>query len=77
MFVIFALKDESNRGAMGKTGAGPFFRRPLSALQSTPWSANIKILQLWHCSSLYSALAHVLDGRLVTRSISREILGLD
>ncbi|KAG7008429.1 aquaglycerol porin AQY3 [Physcia stellaris] len=25
MFVIFALKDESNRGAMGKTGAGPFF----------------------------------------------------
>ena len=27
MFVIFALKDESNRGAMGKSGAGPFFRR--------------------------------------------------
>ena len=27
MFVIFALKDESNRGAMGKTGAGPFFRK--------------------------------------------------
>ena len=25
MFVIFALKDESNRGAMGRTGAGPFF----------------------------------------------------
>lgn len=25
MFVIFALKDETNRGAMGKTGAGPFF----------------------------------------------------
>lgn len=25
MFVIFALKDESNRGAMGKTGAGSFF----------------------------------------------------
>ena len=24
-FVIFALKDESNPGAMGKTGAGPFF----------------------------------------------------
>lgn len=25
MFVIFALKDESNRGAMGKSGAGSFF----------------------------------------------------
>jgi aquaglyceroporin related protein, other eukaryote len=25
MFVIFALKDDSNPGAMGKTGAGPFF----------------------------------------------------
>jgi aquaglyceroporin related protein, other eukaryote len=25
MFVIFALKDESNQGAMGKTGAGQFF----------------------------------------------------
>ena len=25
MFVIFALKDDSNAGAMGKTGAGPFF----------------------------------------------------
>ncbi|MCJ1276642.1 hypothetical protein MMC21_004448 [Puttea exsequens] len=25
MFVIFALKDDSNQGAMGKTGAGPFF----------------------------------------------------
>jgi len=25
MFVIFALKDDSNPGAMGKTGAGPMF----------------------------------------------------
>ena len=25
MFVIFALKDDSNPGAMGKTGAGQFF----------------------------------------------------
>ncbi|CZR65721.1 related to channel proteins [Phialocephala subalpina] len=25
MFVIFALKDDSNPGAMGKTGAGPLF----------------------------------------------------
>ena len=25
MFVIFALKDESNQGAMGKSGAGKFF----------------------------------------------------
>lgn len=32
MFVIFALKDESNRGAMGKTGAGPFFRMLFDAI---------------------------------------------
>ena len=25
VFVIFALQDETNRGAMGKTGAGPLF----------------------------------------------------
>ena len=25
MFVLFALKDESDRGAMRKAGAGPFF----------------------------------------------------
>jgi aquaglyceroporin related protein len=25
MFVIFALKDDSNPGAMGKSGAGTFF----------------------------------------------------
>lgn len=30
MFVIFALKDDSNPGAMGKSGAGPFF--PLALL---------------------------------------------
>ena len=32
MFLIFALKDESNRGAMGKTEAGPFLPLALSFL---------------------------------------------
>ena len=30
MVLIFTLKDESNRGAMGKSGAGPSF--PLASL---------------------------------------------
>ena len=43
MFIIFALKDESNRGAMGKTGAGPFFRKLSNALYYT-WPAQLLIL---------------------------------
>jgi len=42
MFVIFALKDESNRGAMGKTGAGPFFRKLSSALKFFEWAADVR-----------------------------------
>jgi len=34
MFFIFALKDDSNPGAMGKTGAGPLFHLALFFLIS-------------------------------------------
>jgi len=42
MFVIFALKDESNRGAMGKSGAGPFFRRLLGTLEFIERGADVR-----------------------------------
>jgi len=42
MFVIFALKDESNRGAMGKTGAGPFFRRLFNPFTFFRWAADVQ-----------------------------------
>ncbi len=42
MFVIFALKDESNRGAMGKTGAGPFFRRLFNPFTFFRWAAHVQ-----------------------------------
>ena len=58
MFVIFALKDESNRGAMGKTGAGPFFRR--SSLEPRFWGVDDS---LYHIALALFFLIFGLGGR--------------
>ena len=60
MFVIFALEDESNRGAMGKTGTGPFF----------PLALFFLIFGLGACFGFETGYAIVLARDFGPRSMS-------
>jgi aquaglyceroporin related protein len=73
MFVIFALKDDSNPGAMGKTGAGVLFPLALFFLIFGLGACFGLVLPLFKPQNRENELTFLPDGKRATLSILFEI----